>query len=100
MGGAVPGAAVVIKRVIRGEVDAATEPPGADALAVVCGEKADIGMAGRDVGVARVDDQRQAMRGVGAIREFGAMCETLTPPCSKTAPSCSTIVSPCPRRRG
>ena len=72
MGGAVPGAAVVIKRVIRGEVDAATEPPGADALAVVCGEKADVGMAGRDVGVARVDDQRQAVRGVGAICEFGA----------------------------
>ena len=72
MGGAVPGAAVVIKRVIRGEIDAATEPPGADALAVVRGEKADVGVAGRNVGVARVDDQRQTVRGVGAIREFGA----------------------------
>ena len=69
-GGGVPGAAVIIKRIKRGEIKAAAEPPVAHRLAVTGDKKADIGVAGRHIGIARMDDQRQTQRAEGATGEL------------------------------
>ena len=67
-----PGAAVIIKRIKRGEIKTAAEPPIAHRLAVAGDKKADIGVAGRQIRIARVDDQRQPQRAKGAAHELRA----------------------------
>src|SRR5262249_7036233 len=54
---AVPVDAILLKAVIRRQVEAAPEPPGIARL-----EVADVGVARWHVGVARMDDERHAER--------------------------------------
>ena len=61
-----PGDTVVVKRVKRREVKATTEPPVAHRLAIARDKEADIGVAGWHIGIARVDDERQAEGAKGA----------------------------------
>ena len=68
-----PGAAVLVERVKRGEVETAAEPPVSHRLAIAGDKKADIGVAGWQIRIARVDDQRQAERTEGATGEVRAL---------------------------
>jgi hypothetical protein len=52
---AVPVDGVLIETVIGREIEAAAEPPGVAGLKI-----ADVGVTGRHVGIARVDDERNA----------------------------------------
>src|SRR5690606_1664572 len=71
-GGAVPVHHVLVERIERGQVEAAAEPPG-HGLAVAPGlEVAHVGVGGGQVGIARVEHQRDAGGAPGGARQLGA----------------------------
>src|SRR5690606_11652505 len=71
-GGAVPVHTVLFEAVVGREVEAAAEPPDRRRALRARDEEAHVHVRGRHVGVARVHDQRDRDRLVGAARELRA----------------------------
>src|SRR5579884_1159215 len=67
---AVPVHDVLVERIVRGEVEAAAEPPYRLAVGGAGLEVAHVEMRGRHVGIARMQHQRHAERGPGAVGEL------------------------------
>jgi hypothetical protein len=74
-GGLVPVDRVLLETVVRSQVKPAPEPPNGrrSVLRLAGGEEAHVGMAGRDVGIAGVEDERDPDRRPGSSRQLGAV---------------------------
>lgn len=73
-GGLVPVQRIFFEAIKRGQVKSATKPPDGIGTRFLRDKKAHVGVAGRYIGIVRVDHQRHAHRFKAATRQLRPVC--------------------------